>query len=67
MATTFNYGVGFYWNGESSNVGLYAHGSEIRHGTLEEANDFLEYVKSQQKTKVDADKYKIFMLVEVPQ
>lgn len=66
MTTTFNYGVGSYWNGESGSVGLYAYGSEIHHGTMEEANDFLKYVQSQQKTKVDKDKYKIFMLVEVP-
>jgi hypothetical protein len=67
MAPTFNYGVGSYWEGDSGSVGLYAYGSEIHHGTMAEANDFLEYVRSQKKTKAEQDKYKIFMLVEVPQ
>lgn len=66
-AATFNFGVGSYWKGESGSVWLYAYGSEIHHGTMKEANNFLEYVKSQKKTKAEQDKYKIFMLVEVPQ
>lgn len=66
-AAKFNFGVGFYWEGESGNVGLYTQGSETHHGTMEEANDFLEYVKSQQIDNTKKDKYKIFMLVEVPQ
>lgn len=64
---TFNFGVGSYWEGESGSVGLYAYGSEIHHGTMKEANNFLEYVQGRQKTKAEKAKYKIFMLVEVPQ
>lgn len=66
-AATFNFGVGSYWEGESGSVGLYAHGSEIHHGTMKAAKNFLKYVKNQQKTEEDQAKYKIFMLVEVPQ
>ena len=62
----FTYGVGSYWKGDSGSVGLYAYGSELFHGTLVDAEDFLEYVKNQQKTKAEKEKYKIFMLVEVP-
>lgn len=66
-AQQFNYAVGSYWNGESGAVGCYAYGSEVHHGTMKDAQDFLEYVKSQCKTKAEKAKYKIFMLVEVPQ
>lgn len=66
-AAKFNFGVGCYWEGESGSVGLYAYGSEIHHGTMKDANNFLKYVKSQQQDEADQMKYKIFMLVEVPQ
>jgi hypothetical protein len=33
---------------------------------MEEAQNFLEYVRSQKKTKAEKAKYKIFQLVEVP-
>lgn len=65
-AAKFNFGVGFYWEGESGNVGLYTQGGEIYYGTMKDANNFLKYVKSQQQDEADRMKYKIFMLVEVP-
>ena len=62
----FNYAIGSYWNGENGSVGCYAYGSEVHYGTMEDANKFLDYVKGQYKTKAEKEKYKIFMLVEVP-
>lgn len=66
QAKKFNYAVGHYWEGESGSVGCYAYHSEVHYGTMEEANNFLEYVRSQKKTKAEKAKYKIFQLVEVP-
>ena len=65
----FNYAVGRYWEGESGSVGCYAYGSEVHYGTVTEANNFLNYVKAQDKKKPVKDRsdYRIFMLVEVPQ
>lgn len=63
----FNYAVGKYWEGGS--VGCYAYGSEVHYGTVTEANNFLNYVKGQDKKKPVKDRsdYRIFMLVELPQ
>ena len=66
QAKKFNYAVGFYWEGDSGSVGCYAYHSEVHYGTMEDANNFLEYVRSQKKTKAEKAKYKIFQLVEVP-
>jgi len=68
QAKKFMYGVGFYWEGDSGSVGLYANHSETFYGTMEEAQHFLKYVESQQvdKKKADRKDYKIFQLVEVP-
>ena len=65
-AKKFNYAVGFYWEGDSGSVGCYAYHSEVHYGTMEDANNFLEYVRSQKKTTAEKAKYKIFQLVEVP-
>jgi hypothetical protein len=62
----FNYAVGSYWEGDDGSIGCYAYGSEVHYGTMEEAQNFLEYVRSQKKTKAEKAKYKIFQLVEVP-
>jgi hypothetical protein len=66
QAKKFNYAVGFYWEGDSGSVGCYTYHSEVHYGTMEEANNFLEYVRSQKKTNAEKAKYKIFQLVEVP-
>jgi hypothetical protein len=66
QAKQFNYAVGFYWEGDSGSVGCYAYHSEVHYGTMEDANNFLEYVRNQKKTKAEKAKYKIFQLVEVP-
>jgi hypothetical protein len=67
-AKKFNYGVGHYWEGESGSVGLYAFHSEIFHGTMEEAKNFLAYVQEEDKKNKRADRrdWRIFQLVEVP-
>lgn len=64
----FNYAVGFYWNGNDGEVGVYAYGTETHYGTLEDAKGFLEYVKEQEKieNKSKRKEYKIFQLVELP-
>ena len=66
QAKKFNYAVGHYWEGDSGSVGCYAYHSEVHYGTMEDANNFLEYVRSQKKTTAEKAKYKIFQLVEVP-
>ena len=59
----FSYTVGHYWTKEKDSVGCYAYGNEVHSGTMEDAENFLKYVKEQSP---DND-WKIFMLVEVPQ
>jgi hypothetical protein len=68
QAKKFMYGVGFYWEGDSGSVGLYAYGSDTFYGTMEDAQNFLKYCQDQQADKKKADRkdYKIFQLVEVP-
>ena len=68
QAKKFMYGVGFYWEGDSGSVGLYAYGSDTFYGTMEDAQNFLTYVQEQNKKKKVADRkdYKIFQLIEVP-
>jgi hypothetical protein len=58
----FAYAVGHYWDKDKDSVGCYAYGSEVHSGTMEEAENFLKYVKEESP---DED-WKIFMLVEVP-
>jgi len=65
-AKQFNYAVGHYWDGNNGSVGVYAYHSEVHYGTMEDAQNFLEYVRGQQKTEVEKAKYKIFQLIEVP-
>jgi hypothetical protein len=62
----FNYAVGHYWQGDSGSVGVYCYHSEVHYGTIADAQDFLAYVRSQQKTKAEKEKYKIFQLIEIP-
>ena len=59
----FAYAVGHYWDHKvKDSVGCYAYHSEVHSGTMEDAENFLKYVKEQSP---DED-WKIFMLVEVP-
>jgi hypothetical protein len=64
-AKQFNYAVGRYWEGDSGSVGVYALHNEVHYGSMEDAQNFLEYVRNQQKTKAEKDKYKIFQLIEI--
>jgi protein subunit release factor A len=62
-AKRFSYAIGHYWNTkEKDSIGTYAYHTEVHSGTMEEAENFLKYVKEQSP---DND-WKIFMLVEVP-
>lgn len=61
----FNYAVGHYWEGESGSVGTYAYGNDIFFGDMDQAQNFLAYVKEQEK-KADKRDWKIFQLIEVP-
>ena len=58
----FAYAVGHYWDKEKDSVGCYTYHNEVHSGTMEEAENFLKYVKEESP---DRD-WKIFMLVEVP-
>jgi hypothetical protein len=66
-AKKFMYGVGFYWEGDSGAVGLYASGSEVFYGTMEEAENFQSYCQRHQRLGEDKREYKIFQLIEVPE
>ena len=58
----FSYAVGHYWDNAKDSVGCYTYHNEVHSGTMEEANNFLRYVKEQSPDRG----WKIFMLVEVP-
>ena len=58
----FTYAVGHYWDKDKDSVGCYAYHTETHSGTMEDAENFLNYVKEQSPDK----DWKIFMLVEVP-
>jgi hypothetical protein len=58
----FSYAIGHYWDNAKDSVGCYTYHNEVHSGTMEEANNFLKYVKEESP---DRD-WKIFMLVEVP-
>jgi hypothetical protein len=67
-AKKFMYGVGFYWEGDSGHVGLYASGNDVFYGTMEEAKNFQAYCQRQAKKDGDQNReYKIFQLIEVPE
>ena len=68
QAKKFNYAVGHYWEGESGSVGCYAYGNEHFYGTMEDAQNFLKYVQSQDKEKprLNRRNWRIFQLIEVP-
>ena len=65
----FNYAVGHYWEGESGSVGCYTYHNQVHYGTIKEANNFLNYIKEENKKKPVKERrdHRIFMLVEVPQ
>jgi hypothetical protein len=56
-----NYAIGHYWQEEAGSVGCYNYFGEVHYGTIEEANDMLEYVK----TKSSDHDWKIFQLVKM--
>jgi hypothetical protein len=67
-AKKFMYGVGFYWEGDSGHVGLYASGNEVFYGTMEEAKNFQAYCQSRPDNRgKEKREYKIFQLIEVPE
>jgi hypothetical protein len=55
----FNYCVGFYWE-EDGAIGTYTYLNNIFYGTLDDANNFLTYVKGKNPER----DYKIFKLEE---
>jgi hypothetical protein len=68
VSKNFMYGVGFYWEGDSGAVGLYACGSDTFYGTMEDARNFQAYCQTRPDNKGKNKRaYKIFQLVEVPE
>ena len=58
-----NYAIGHYWDDSDGAVGCYmTYSNDVHFGTLKEAEDHLEYVKSRSPEK----NWRIFQLVEVP-
>lgn len=58
----FNYCVAHYWKDNEGSIGTYTYGSEVQHGTLKDAKQFLKYVRKQSPDK----DWKIFILTELP-
>jgi hypothetical protein len=54
----FNYCIGRYWNGKDGSISVYTYHTQVHYGTQEDANGFLEYVKS----KSPEHDWKIFEL-----
>lgn len=53
----FNFVVAHPWEKDDpDNLCIYAFGSEVQHGTLEDAQEFLDYVRSKSGT----EQYKIY-------
>jgi hypothetical protein len=69
QAKKFMYGVGFYWEGAGEGyVSLYAYGSDVFYGTMEQARNFRDYCQNQPDNKgKNRREYKIFQLVEIPE
>jgi hypothetical protein len=60
MIEKFNYCIGHYWKGDAGSIAVYAYGTEVHYGTMEDAENFLKYVQSN-----DSDnQYKIFKVIE---
>ncbi len=66
----FNYCVGHYWfgycqKGEKGSIGCYTYGGDVHHGTMEDAEAFLAYVKRQSPNDNDPSRgeWQIFKVV----
>lgn len=57
----FNYVVGHYWESSPEQIGTYRYFGEVHYGTMEDAEGFLTYVKSQSPEH----EWKIFKLQEI--
>lgn len=58
-----NYAIGHYWEDSDGAVGCYmTYSNDVHFGTISEAEDHLEYVKSRSPDK----EWHIFQLVRVP-
>ena len=59
---SMNYVVAHYWENSPQRLGTYmAHNSEVQFGTLEDAKEFLKYVRQQSPDH----KWRLFQLVSV--
>jgi hypothetical protein len=59
---SMNYVVAHYWDEEPQRLGAYmAYNSEVQFGTLEDAKEFLKYVRRQSP----GHKWRLFQLVSV--
>lgn len=66
----FTYAVGHRWNedDEDSAIGCHALGQQVFHGTIEDAEEYLRYVKRKTKLangNVQMHNWRIYKLVEV--
>jgi hypothetical protein len=66
----FNFVVGYYWanqaNGDTE-ISTYSFGRDVFYGTMKDAENYLKFVKIQEKDRPKEARhdYKIFKLVEV--
>lgn len=57
----FNYAIGHYWNDESGSIGCYSYFGEVHYGTMEDAENMLDYVQG----KSPEHDWKIFKVIGV--
>ena len=60
MENRINYVVARLWYENSNQLCVYAYGSEVHYGTIEDAENFKNFCEKNSK-----EKYKIYKLVEV--
>ena len=63
MDKQFNYCIGRYWDNNDGAICVYAYGSQVHYGTLNDAIEFLNYVRQQNPER--ASEYKIFEVKEL--
>ncbi len=66
MSEKFNYCVGRPWakvfGGDGTSVSVYAYGTQVHYGTMEEAEGFREYVNK--RTGEDNHIYKLVQVID---
>lgn len=60
MEEHFDYLVGFYWK-NTVGIGTYEYFGTVKHGTIEDAKNYLEFVKERNPAR--SDRFKLFKVI----